>query len=545
MDEKVELELKELENRGFRTNPYRAGRTMAMSRNGMVASPQVLASQAGLDMLRSGGRAMDAAIATAATLAVTESMMTGLGGDAFFIYYEAKTGKVYGLNGSGRSPKGLSRNHFGKKGGILPLSWEAVTVPGTVDAWAEALSRFGTKTMGEVLEPAIQYAEAGFPVTESIARYWEFFTDPLKKDPWAAKTYLIDGKAPIPGQVFKNPNLAASLKQVASGGRDAFYLGPIAEEIVRYAKESGGFLTMEDFASHSSTWVEPISLSYRGYDVCQIPPNGQGIGVLLMLGILEAFDINTMKLNSPEYLHLLIETTKLAYADLYEYVTDPERAELPLIDLLSKEYAAARRRLINPDRAASLVAPGLTTGSDTAYFTAIDKEGNAVSFINSIYYPFGSSIVGGRTGILLQNRGYGFTLDRGHLNEYEPNKRPFHTIIPGMVLKDNELYLSFGLRGGPIQPQAQVQILLSHIDFGLTIQEAIDLPRYNHLGGTEVQFEPGISREILERLEEMGHKIMPHTGGIFGGAMAILIDPTTGTYFGASDPRTDGAALGY
>ncbi|MBW2061854.1 MAG: gamma-glutamyltransferase [Deltaproteobacteria bacterium] len=547
MSSNLEQEVQALEKRGIRANPYRAGRTMTMSRHGIVASSHMLASQAGLDMLRSGGRAMDAAVATAATLAVVEPMMTGLGGDVFFLYYEAATGKVHGLNGSGRSPQGLSRDYFHskEKERIDFNSWEAVTVPGAVDAWAAGLSRFGSKSMAEVLAPAISYAEKGFPLTEIVGLVWRSLASSLEDDPWAKRTYLVNGKAPAVGSVFKNPNLAASLKQIASNGPDAFYRGPIADEIVRYAKESGGFFTMEDFTEHASAWVEPISLSYRGYDVFQIPPNGQGIGVLLMLGILEGFDIDFMQHNSPEYLHLLIEAKKLAYADLVQWVADPEKNTLPVGGLLSKEYLASRRDLIDPQKAAVAAEPGLPSGSDTVYLTAIDKEGNAASFINSIFHPFGAKIVGGETGILLQNRGAGFTLESGHLNEYAPQKRPFHTIIPGMVLKDGRLYLSYGLMGGPMQPQGHVQFLMSHLDFGLTIQEAIDVPRFNHLSGLEVRLEHGTPLKTMEELEKMGHKIIPSPGTFFGGAQAILVDPSTGTFFGGSDPRKDGAALGY
>lgn len=547
MDLQAEKELRKLEERGTRANPYRAGRTMTMSQHGIVASSHVLASQAGLDMLRSGGSAMDAAVATAATLGVVEPMMTGLGGDVFFLYYEAKTGRVYGLNGSGRSPEGLSRDHFRAKDTeeIDANSWEAVTVPGAVDAWAEALDRFGTKSMAEVLAPAIRYAEEGFPVTEIVGRVWKLAEKALLKDPWAKRTYLVDGRAPAPGSVFKSPTLAKSLRQIASGGRDAFYRGPIAKEIVRYAQESGGFMTMEDLEAHSSTWVEPIGVNYRGYDVYQIPPNGQGIGVLLGLNILEGFDIRSTKHNSPEYLHLLIEAKKVAYADLYTYVADPQKSKVPVEGLLSKEYAAQRRDLIDPARAAPSVEAGLPTGSDTVYLTAIDEEGNAASFINSIFHAFGSKIVGGGTGILLQNRGACFMLEPGHLNEYSPNKRPFHTIIPGMVLKGGELYLSYGLMGGPMQPQGHVQFLLGHLDFGLTIQEAIDVPRFNHTFGLEVLLEHGMPRETMDALREMGHEVVPRGGEFFGGAQAILVNPDTGTFFGASDPRKDGAALGY
>ncbi|MBI3735460.1 gamma-glutamyltransferase [Candidatus Sumerlaeota bacterium] len=543
--------LRKLEERGIRADPYRAGRTMTMSRNGIVASSHVYASQAGLDMLRSGGNAMDAAVAAAATLAVVEPMMTGMGGDVFLLYYEAKTGKVYALNGSGHSPRNLTRDYFTQKaarGGREEIdgnSWEAVTVPGAVDAWATALARFGSKPMKEVLAPAIRYAEEGYPVTEIVQEVWAGDAPKLTKDAWTAKTYLIGGHAPKRGEVFKNPNLARSLRLVADGGRDAFYRGPIAEEIVRYARESGGFLTMEDFAAHTSNWVEPISTNYRGYDVYQCPPNGQGLGVLLMLNILEGFDFKGMKLGSPGYLHLLIEAKKLAYADLYKYVADPEKSPVPIKSLLSKEYAAKRRALMDPKHAAPDAAPGLPEGKDTIYLTAIDKDGNAVSFINSLYSAFGSGITGGSTGILLQNRGDGFTLEHGHFNEYAPGKRPYHTIIPGMVLKSGKLYMSYGLMGGPMQPQGHVQFLLSHLDFGLTPQEAADLPRWRHTDGLKVLLEHGASHEAIEGLRAMGHEVHPAAGDDFGGCQAILVDPATGTYFGASDPRKDGAALGY
>jgi gamma-glutamyltranspeptidase/glutathione hydrolase len=451
--------LRELEERGIRADPYRAGRTMTMSRRGIVATSHVLASQAGLDMLKAGGSAMDAAIAAAAVLAVVEPMSTGLDGDAFFIYHEAATGKLHGLNGSGRSPRGLSHEHLASLGKpkIEPHSWEAVTVPGAFDAYVTGMERFGRKPLADVLAPAIDYARNGFAVTETVAGYWEGAEQDMRVDPMSASTWLIDGRAPRPAEVFRNPNLADTLDTLAAGGRDAFYRGPIADQIVRYAGETGGYLTMQDFAEHASTWVDPITTNYRGYDCHQIPPNGQGIGVLIMLNILEAFDLASMKHNSAEYLHLLIEAKKLAYADMYTYVADPAKARLPVAELISKDYAARRRRLIDPRRAAEIVHPGTPTGTDTIYLTTIDADGNACSFINSTYYGFGSKITGGETGIPLQNRGAGFTLEPGHLNEYAPAKRPYHTIIPGMVTRGGKLYLSYGLMGGPMQPQGHLQ----------------------------------------------------------------------------------------
>lgn len=543
----AEKELLRLEDRGIIADPYRPGRRVTMSRHGIVATSHILASQAGLDILRAGGNAADAAIAAGATLAVVEPMMTGLGGDVWVLYYEAKTGKVYALNGSGHSPVSLTREYFEQKKAkkIDGNSWEAVTVPGAVDAYFALNKKFGSKPMPEILAPSIRYAEEGFPVAEVVGAVWKSSEKSLLKDKACRETYLVGDKAPAISSVFKSPKLGKSLRLIAEGGRDAYYKGPIAQEIVRYAKETNGFFSMEDFASHHSNWVEPLTVNYRGYDVYQCPPNGQGMGVLMMLNILEGYDLSKMKYNSPEYLHLCIEAKKLAYADLYKFVGDPDKGSIPVKWLLSKEYAAERRKLIDPRHAAPTVDPGIPKGGDTIYLTTIDQEGNACSFINSMYAAFGSKIVGGETGILLQNRGDGFTLQKGHFNEYAPGKRPYHTIIPGMVLKDKKLYMSYGLMGGPMQPQGHVQFLLSHLDFGLTIQEAADVPRWRHMDGLKVLLEHGTPRATMDALRKMGHKIEPAGGGEFGGAQAILVDPKTGTYCGASDPRKDGAALGY
>ena len=541
--------LSALERRGPRANPYRAGRSVTMSRNGIVASSHGLASLAGVDMLRRGGGAMDAAVATAAVLAVVEPMMTGIGGDAFFLYYEASTRTVFALNGSGRSPAGLSARQVRADGqGSIPLdSWMSVTVPGAVDAWCEGMRRFGLLPLEAVLQPAIHYAANGFPVTEVVHSAWTSYESRLLIDGQARKTYLVEDRAPALGSLFRSPQLAESLGAIADRGRDAFYAGPIAEEIARYAQAEGGHLTEKDFAEHRSQWVDPLSVTFRGYEVLQIPPNGQGLGVLLMLNLLEGYDLASLDHNSPEYLHLLVEAKKLAYADLHRWVADPAEtsASLPIAELLSKDYAADRRRAIDPKRAAAAFDSGLEPGGDTVYLTAIDAEGNSVSFINSLFDTFGSKKVGGETGILLHNRGCGFSLEPGHPNEYAPCKRPFHSIIPGMVLSDGRLYLSYGVMGGPMQPQGHVQFLLSHLEFGLGIQEAIDAPRWRHTTGTELLVEHGTPRSTIEALRSLGHTVVPSHGSHFGGAQAILVDPETGTYFGASDPRKDGAAMGY
>ena len=551
LDPMVEQELEAFEKRGPRANPYRPGRSMTLARHGLVASSQVTASQIGLDMLRSGGRAMDAAVAAAAVLAVMEPMMTGLGGDVFFLYYENATGQVHGLNGSGRSPRNLTYENLIERtnGQIDAHSWDSVTVPGTVDGWAAGLERFGCKSLADVLAPAIQLAEQGFPVSELIARLWSLCARMLTRDRFAREIYLPRDRAPRVGEIFRNPLLADSLRAVADKGPEAFYRGDIAAEIVRYSSETGGHLSMEDFAGHRSTWVDPIHTEYRGYKILQIPPNGQGIAVLLMLNLLRGFPVSDMIHQSPEYLHLLIEAKKLAYADLHHFVGDleklPDRGEKLLAGLLSEVYAGERRKEIDPVRAKPAAVHGLPAGRDTTYLTAIDERGDAVSLINSIYHPFGSGIVGGRTGIVLQNRGVDFSLEPDHLNAYAPGKRPFHTIIPGMVLKDKRLYMSYGMMGGSVQPQVHVQFLLNHLDFGLNIQEAIDVPRFNHNEGRFVQFEFGQPRQTLEALEKMGHRIVPGAMGLYGGMQALMIDPATGTLFGAADPRQDGAALGY
>ena len=540
--------LERLEQRGIRADPYRAGRTPSMGRNGMVATSSVLASQAGLDALRRGGSAMDAAIAAAAVLGVVEPMSTGIGGDVFFLYYEKKTGKIYGLNGSGHSPRGLSRAHFAEKQleKVPDTGWEAVTVPGAVDAWAEGVARFGRRPLAELLQPAIEYAEQGFPVAEIVAQQWKLSEQALRVDKWSARTWLVDGRAPEAASVMKLPALAHSLRQLAQGGRDAFYRGPIAREIVRYAQESGGFLSLEDFAQHRSTWVEPIHTGYRGYEVYQIPPNGQGIGVLMLLNVLKGYDLESLGFDTPEYLHLLIEAKKLVYADLSAYVADPEKAKVPVDYLLSEEYAASRRARIDPGRANPEVLPAeLPAGHDTVYLVAVDREGNACSFINSVYDSFGSKVTGGATGIALQNRGAGFSLTPGHRNEYAPGKRPYHTIIPGMVLRDGKLYLAYGLMGGAMQPQGHVQFLLHHLDFGLGVQEAIDVPRWFHAQGQIVLIEHGTPRATIDALRALGHDVQPAGLRYFGGAQAIEVDPRSGVYLGGSDPRKDGAALAY
>lgn len=525
-----------------------AGRSIVRAQHGMVASSQPLASQIGLDILRRGGNAVDAAIAMAAMLNVTEPMMTGIGGDAFMLVHWAKTKELKGLNASGRAPRALNLDYFKKKGiKSMPADgMEPITVPGAFDGWVTLLEKYGSMKLADLLAPAIEYAENGFPVMEKTAVDWESEVAKLKKTPAAASNYLVDGRAPRAGEIFRQKNLARTLRVLARGGRDAFYKGEIARAVVDYCQKNGGFLTMEDFAAHRSEWVEPISTNYRGYSVYECPPNGQGLTALLTLNILEGFDLAAMNARPDLYYHTLIEATKLAFADRNKYIADPAFAKVPVSQLLSKEYAASRRALITPDKVIEMPVPGqVVNDSDTTYFTVVDKDHNAVSFINSLYEIFGSGIVAGDTGILLHDRGAGFSLDPAHANRIEPGKRPFHTIIPAMVFKDGNFFCSFGVMGGGVQPQGHVQVLTNFIDLGMDLQQAIEAPRFRYLAGARVLMEDAMTDGVIKSLVDRGHQRATERGVTMGGGQAIMIDPRSGTLMGASDPRKDGMALGY
>jgi gamma-glutamyltranspeptidase / glutathione hydrolase len=532
---------------------FDAGRSVVRSEHGMVASSQPLASEIGLEVLKRGGNAVDAAIAMAAMLNVTEPMMTGLGGDAFALVYWAKTKELKGLNASGRAPLALSLDHFSKKGLTeMPTEgMEPITVPGAFDGWVTLLEKYGTMKLADLLAPAIEYAENGFPVMEKTAEDWAAEVDKLRRTPAAAQNYLIDGRAPRPGEIFRQRNLAHTLRILAQGGRDAFYRGEIARRIVDYCKSNGGFLSLDDFARHKSDWVEPISTTYRGYSVFECPPNGQGLTALLTLNILEGFNLTEMRSRPDLYYHTLIEATKLAFADRNRYIADPTFSKVPVAQLLSKKYAATRRALIDPERANPSPEPGvLLENGDTTYLTVVDKDRNAVSFINSLFDVFGSGIVAGDTGIVLQDRGAGFSLDPAHPNRFAPGKRPFHTIIPAMVFKDGHLFMSFGVMGGSIQPQGHVQVLVNLIDRGMGLQEAIEAPRYRYISGDRVLIEDQIGDDVIKALLARGHvRGSPEPGrtlrSVMGGGQAIMIDVATGTLMGASDSRKDGLALGY
>ena len=529
----------------------KAGRSVARAQNGMVASSQPLASEVGLDVLKHGGNAVDAAIAMAAVLNVTEPMMTGVGGDAFALVYWAKTKELKGLNASGRAPRALTREYFAKKGlkTIPNGGMEAVTVPGAFDGWVTLVEKYGTMKLPDLLAPAIGYAENGFPVMEKTAEDWQAEVRKLKRSPAATANYLVDGRAPRAGEIFRQPNLARTLRSLANGGRDSFYKGEIARAIVDYCQKNGGFITLDDLAATKSDWVDPISTNYRGYTVYEIPPNGQGLTALLALNILEGFELAKLTSQPAHYYHTMIEAMKLAFADRNRYIADPAFAKVPVNELLSKSYAAKRRTLIDPNKAIDSPPPGdINLGSDTTYFTVVDKDGNAVSFINSLFDAFGSGVVAGDTGIVLQNRGTGFSLDPEHPNRLEPGKRPFHTIIPAMVFKDGKLFMSFGVMGGAIQPQGHVQVLVNIIDLGMDLQQAIDAPRFRFMTGKSVLLEDELTAPVIEKLIAMGHVRATAPGVLrssMGGGQAIMIDPISGTLMGASDPRKDGMALGY
>ncbi len=540
-------------------NRYQS-RSALVARHGIVATSEPLAAQVGLAVLKSGGNAADAAIATNAMLGLVEPMNCGIGGDLFAIYWDAKTGRLYGLNASGRSPYALNRDVLRKKGlaSIPTVGLDAWSVPGCVDGWDQLAKRFGSKPFAELLGPAIRYAEEGFPVSEIIAASWAESADSLRQWPDSAKTYLPGGRAPEFGEVFRNPRLAASYRALVRGGRQAFYKGSLAEQIVAFSQAHGGYFSMRDFADHTSDWVEPVSTSYRGYDVWELPPNGQGIAALQILNLLESYDVRSMGHNSADFLHLLVEAKKLTFADRATYYADPAFGQLPVAALISKQYAERQRQRIDMARAATQVAPGtpqLERG-DTVYLTVVDEDRNCCSLIQSIYYGFGSQVVPGAVGFALQNRGALFSLADDHRNRLEPHKRPFHTIIPAFVTKDGKPWLSFGVMGGDMQPQGHVQVLVNLIDFGMDVQAAGDAARVRHYGsqtptgrpmapgGGHIAVESGVPQEVVEQLQQRGHSVVRASGG-FGGYQAIRIDHAHGTLVGATEPRKDGAAVGY
>jgi gamma-glutamyltranspeptidase/glutathione hydrolase len=534
-----------------------ATRSEVIAENAMAATSHPLATQVALQVMREGGNAIDAAIAANATLGLMEPTGNGIGGDLFAIIWDAETKKLYGLNASGRSPQSLTLEYFKENGfesipayGPLPVS-----VPGCVDGWNEMHQRFGSMEWEKLFDPAIFYAREGFPVTELIAFYMDLSSRRLSKYPGFKETYMPGGQTPRKGEIFKNPDLANTLELIAKEGRDAFYKGKIADAIVAIMEDQGGFITKEDLASHTSEWVEPVSTDYRGYDVWELPPNGQGIAALQILNILEQYDIAGMGFGSQEYIHTFVEAKKLAYEDRAKYYADPAFNEIPVQELISKEYAKKRKELIDDNRAARSYPAGKLGHGETIYMTTADAEGNMVSLIQSNYRGMGSGMIPPGTGFILQDRGELFSLEPGHFNVYEPGKRPFHTIIPCFVTKDGKPFISFGVMGGAMQPQGHAQIVVNMIDFGMNLQEAGDAPRIQHLGSSQptdevmtdggtVYLESGIDYETLRNLRMMGHQLGINVGG-YGGYQAIMWDDENGVYFGASESRKDGQAAGY
>ena len=535
-----------------------ATRSEVLARNGMAATNHPLATQIALNILQKGGTAVDAAIAANAFLGFADPAMNGVGGDLFAIVWNAKEEKLYGLNGSGKSPRSLAMEYFrsNKMKRIPAASPLAVTMPGCVDAWFELHEKFGKLPVDQLFQPAIDYAREGIPVAPEVADMMAYLERNLLPSyasdgeiafedfPEFSKIYRKGGDFPIKGDIYSNPDLANTLEKIAKGGRDAYYKGEIAATIVNYMKENGGFLSAADFAAHNSEWIDPVSTNYRGYDIWELPPNGQGISVLQMLNILEGYDLAEYGFGSKEHVHYFAEAKKLAYADRAKYYGDPAVNDLPVETLITKEYAERRRQLIN-DQMKGNYGPGLEDGNHTIYLTVADKDGNMVSLIQSNSWLFGSLLVPPGLGFALQNRGTGFTLEDGHVNTYAPGKRPFHTIIPAFITEGGKPYVSFGLTGGGMQPQGHVQIVMNLVDFGMNLQEAGDAPRLRHeyINGAEViSAESGFDYEVIRELMKMGHTI---AFGFerFGGYQAIMVKD--GVYYGASESRKDGQAAGY
>ena len=532
-------------------------RSPVLATSAMAATSQPLATQVALDVMKNGGNAIDAAIAANALLGLVEPTGNGLGGDLFAIVWDAKTKKLYGLNASGRSPKSLSLEWFAQNGhqsipshGPLP-----VTVPGAVDGWFMLHDRFGKKPMNELLKPTIDYAKEGFPVSQLIAYYWNRSIPLLERWPGFSEQFTIEGRAPAEGEIWKNPGLAKTLQSIADGGRDAFYKGDIAKTIANYMEKNGGFLSYEDLSSHTGNWVDPVSTNYRGYDVWELPPNGQGIAALQILNIMELFDISSMDHDSAEYVHLFTEVKKLVFEDRAKYYADSEFNKIPVTTLISKDYAQKRSGLLSLDRAANTYPAGkLLEEGDTIYLTTADEEGNMVSLIQSNYRGMGSGMTPDGLGFVLQDRGEMFSLEEGHFNQFEGGKRPFHTIIPAFVTKGGLPWMSFGLMGGAMQPQGHAQIVINMIDFEMDIQAAGDAPRIHHTGSSEptgevminggiLNLETGYSYETIRQLMRMGHEIQ-YANGPYGGYQAIHRAPN-GVYWGATETRKDGHAAGY
>ncbi len=536
------------------SSDFNSRRSMVLAQRGMVAASNPLAAQAGLHILRQGGNAADAAVATSAMMNVTTPGACGVGGDCFALYFDARTRQVTALNGSGRAPAALNLEDLRAQGWteMNPHHAHAVTVPGAPMGWQDLLARHGTMTLADVLVDAIHYASEGYPISPMTGTYWSRAGEFLRNAA-NAEEYLPDGKPPQPGQVIRLPGLANTLRMIAEGGAEAFYTGPVADAIVSSIQEQGGVMTHDDLKDHESTWDDPIRTDYRGVKVFECPPNGQGLTALLAMNIASNFDLEALPWDSPERLHLMVESMRLAWADARQYIADMRRVNVPVDDLLSSAYAAERASLISTDRTMSPPpAYGkLPGGSDTIYLSVVDGEGNACSFIKSLYMGFGVGIVAKGTGVWLQNRGTGFSLEPGHPNALAPGKRPYHTIIPGMALRDGDLWASFGVMGGFMQPQGHFQVMSAMLDDDLNPQEALNRPRWNIDDGKPdgtLLLEEGIPVKTMARLAEMGHQIRPVSGlgrAIFGRGQIIRRDPETGVLYGGSEPRADGLVAAF
>ena len=532
-------------------------RSEVISQNGMVATSHPLASQIGVDILQNGGNAIDAAIAANAALGLMEPTGNGIGGDLFAIVWIENEKKLYGLNASGRSPEGLSLEYFKENDfksipayGPLPVS-----VPGCVDGWFELHEKFGKIKMRDILSPTIKYAEDGFPVSELVSYYMKSASNNFKEYPNFKETYYINDSTPKKGQIFKNPDLAKTLRVIAKKGKEGFYEGEVANSIANFIQDQGGFLSYDDLKNHKSEWIDPVSTNYRGYDVWELPPNGQGIAALQILNLLEAYDIKSMGFGSADYIHHFVEAKKIAFADRSKYYADMDFNKIPVEYLISKEYADIRRKEISSENAAKRVFPGNIENGDTIYLTTADSDGNMVSLIQSNYRGMGSGMIPTGLGFMLQDRGELFSLDQNHFNVYAPKKRPFHTIIPAFITKDGKPFVSFGLMGGAMQPQGHAQIVINIVDFDMNLQEAGDAPRIRHQSdqqptggnmtdGGELALESGFDYKQVRELMKKGHKIIYDLGS-FGGYQAIMIDYINKVYYGASESRKDGNAIGY
>jgi gamma-glutamyltranspeptidase/glutathione hydrolase len=538
-----------------------ATRSVVYGQHGMVACAQPLAAQAGLEVLKSGGSAVDAAIAINACLGLMEPTANGIGGDLFAIVWDPKTKKLHGLNACGRSPLNLKLESIPPDtDGTIPLySPYAWSVPGAVDGWAELHAKFGKLPLARDLAPAIQFADEGFPLSPVIASDWGRAAVRNQEKPGFAAVFMPGGHAPAEGEIFKNPALAQSLRQIARGGRDAYYKGDIAKEFVRYSKENGGFFTLEDFAKHRSEWVDPVSVNYHGYDVWELPPPGQGIAALQLLNVIENFDLKGMGRNSPDFWHVFTEAKKIVFADRARYYADPEFAKVPVAQLLSKDYAKQRAALLDLQHAATTDLPGEPAAlnrRETTYLCAADASGMMVSLIQSNYTGFGSGYCIPALGFGIQDRGNLFDLKPGRPNSYAPGKRPFHTIIPAFMTKDGAPVMAFGLMGGDMQPQGHAQVVVNLVDFGMNLQEAGDAVRFHHTGSSEptgtvmtdggiLHIEDGLPESVLAELQRRGHVLKSEAVGQYGGYQAIWRDPKSGVYSGATERRKDGCALGY